>query len=84
MVNKQGEANMATTPLLDKVIEIVLAIGASSGIEDRYDALKYIAAQTDKDLYGYAKLHNVLVHESAADFACEFYATFNDEIYYRY
>jgi hypothetical protein len=80
MVNKQGEAKMATTPLLDKVIKRA----ATKGI-GREAALSMIAGMIDREgLYPSAKRWDVLVNESAADFACEFYATFNDEIYYRY
>jgi hypothetical protein len=80
MVNKQGEANMATTPLLDKVLELAAAKGFG-----RESALCDIATITDrKGLYESAKRWGVLVNESAADFACEFYATYNNEIYYRY
>lgn len=74
---------MTTTKLLDKVIATLLALG-DDRIHNRYDALKYIADQTDRDLFGYAKLHNVLVNDSAADFACEFYTAYNEEISYRY
>lgn len=70
-------------PLLDKVIATLLALN-DSRIYDSQSALEYIATQVDKDLFGYAKLHNVLVNDSAADFACEFYTAFNDEVYYRY
>jgi predicted ATPase len=80
MVNKQGEANMATTPLLDKVLERAAAKGIS-----RAQALVDIASITDQQgLFAPAKHWGVLVNESAADFACEFYETFNNEIYYRY
>jgi hypothetical protein len=80
MVNKQGEANMATTPLLDKV----LGLFAEKGI-GREAALSIIQAKTEREgLYEMAKRWDVLVNDSAADFACEFYATFNAEIYYCY
>jgi hypothetical protein len=69
--------------LLETVIDNL--IGLNDGlIVDRRTALEYIAKQTDKDLFGFAKLHKVLVQDSAADFACEFYSAFNDEVYYRY
>lgn len=74
---------MTTTNLLDKVIETLLALNDSK-IYDRYTALEYIAKQTDQDLFGFAKLHRVLVDESAAEFACQFYTAFNEEVYYRY
>lgn len=74
---------MTTTTLLDTVIANLLAL-KDDRIYDRYTALEYIAKQTDQDLFGFAKLHRVLVDESAADFACEFYTAFNDEVYYRY
>jgi hypothetical protein len=80
MVNNKEQANMATTPLLDKV----LARAAAKGIS-RDQALNDIASITDqKGLFAPAKHWGVLVNESAADFACEFYETFNNEIYYRY
>lgn len=72
-----------TTNLLNKVVDTLLALN-DERIYDRVSALAYIAKQTDKDLYGFAKLHNVLVNESAADFACEFYSAFNRECFYRY
>jgi hypothetical protein len=71
------------TNLLDTVITNLLALNDSK-IYDRYTALEYIAKQTDRDLFGFAKLHRVLVEDSAADFACQFYTAFNDEVYYRY
>lgn len=71
------------TNLLDKVVATLLALN-DPAIYDRVAALSYIAKQTDKDLYGFAKLHNVLVDGSAADFACEFYTAFNSECFYRY
>jgi phage portal protein BeeE len=80
MVNKQGEANMTTTRLLNKVLEQAAVKGIG-----REAALNMIASMTDRDgLYESAKRWGVLINESAADFACEFYATFNNEIYYRY
>lgn len=69
--------------LLDKVVATLLAL-KDERIHDRISALSYIAKQTDKDLYGFAKLHNVLVDGSAADFACQFYEAFNNECFYRY
>jgi len=66
--------------LLDKV----LARAAAKGIS-REVALADIASITDqKGLYEPAKHWGVLVDNSAAAFACEFYSTYNEEIYRRY
>jgi hypothetical protein len=80
MVDDKGETNMATTNLLNKVLERAAAKGY-----DRFDALVLIAKLTDtKGLYQMAKHWGVLVQNSAADFACEFYSTYNREIAVRY
>lgn len=74
--------------LLEKVVATLRSLrDANFGdpvFTDRRAALEYIAKQTDKDLYGFAKLHNVLVDGSAADFACQFYTAFNEELWQRY
>lgn len=68
------------TKLLNKVLERAAAKGY-----DRFDALVEIANLTDtKGLFQMAKHWGVLVNESAADFACEFYSTFNREVAVRY
>jgi hypothetical protein len=81
MVDKQGEANMATTPLLDKVLERAAAKGFS-----RDNALINIAEIVDhrKSPYDAAKHWDVLVDNSAEDFMIQFMSTFNEEIYRRY
>ena len=80
MVNNTEHKNMATTPLLDKVLGLAKAKGF-----DRDAALLEIASVTDrKGNYAAAKRWGVLVNNSAEDFMIQFMGTFNSEIYYRY
>ena len=75
--------------LVDKIIA---QINANEVAESAYDAdcLRCSALQTmrkciDIDgVYQYAKNHDVLVDGSAEEFACEFFAAYNNEVQYTY
>lgn len=73
--------NQSTTPQLDIVLKRAEALYPN----DRYAALVAIAEITEKHgLYRACKHWDVLVDDSAEDFAIQFYTAFNKEVYYRY
>jgi hypothetical protein len=75
--------------LVDKIIA---QINVNEIAESAYDAdcLRCSALQTmrkwiDVDgIYQFAKNHDVLVDGSAEQFACEFFAAYNNEVAYTY
>ena len=74
---------MARNDLIEKVIATLVD---GKFVADRHAALINIANESDRNcgLYHYAKLHNVLEDESAAEFSCQFYTVYNTEVEYRY
>lgn len=71
------------TDLIEKVIATLVD---GKFVADRHAALINIANDHDRNcgLYHYAKLHNVLEEDSAAEFSCQFYTAFNAEVEHRY
>ena len=63
--------------LLEKVVEKKIALGCV----DRFDALEDIKCSIDtSSLWQFAKMFDVLVNNSAEDFAMEFMSAFNKEV----
>jgi hypothetical protein len=71
---------VSATSLLDRVIDTQMHFGAV----DREDALRWIAVNVESDLWGFARMHGVLVNDSAEEFAIQFYNAYNAEIGPRY
>ena len=75
--------------LVDKIIA---EINTNEVAESAYDAdclrcsaLQIMRKWIDIDgVYQYAKNHGVLVDGSAEEFACEFFAAYNNEVAYTY
>jgi hypothetical protein len=70
-----------TTNLLDTAIEAVREVLDC----DRRGALEHLSNQIDrKGAYTVAKLHEVLVNNSAEEFMIEFMTAYNNEVGHKY